>query len=258
VPALDTRTYPRIARSGAARGRPPQRGRRRSGAVAPVTTTVAAHPTGLRTAGPARARRPRRRRGATLAITAGALTAGLVTGATMAVLGVDVMATTGGPDSAAALRAVRRLGAVGPGPQALTVTFTMDNGSVLPGFGETVTYRAVGTVAVAVDLGRVGAGDIRLDGSHATVRIPPARLASPVVDDANSGVIRRNEGLITRFVGGDVSASDLRDAATSHLTEKAQEQGLLAAAQQVASADVRASLRPIGVTTVVVNVAPAS
>ncbi|HEV2993673.1 MAG TPA: DUF4230 domain-containing protein [Acidimicrobiia bacterium] len=253
MPALDTRTHPRIARSGAARGRPPQRGRRRSGA--PVTTTVAAHPTGLRTAGPAR---PRRGRGATLAITAGALTAGLVTGATMAVLGVDVMATTGGPDSAAALRAVRRLGTVGPAPQALTVTFTIDNGSVLPGFGETVTYRAVGTVAVAVDLGRVGAGDIRLDGSHATVRIPPARLASPVVDDANSGVIRRNEGLITRFVGGDVSASDLRDAATSHLTEKAQEQGLLAAAQQVASADVRAALRPIGVTAVVVNVAPAS
>jgi len=251
VTALDAPTQPRVARSGSPRGRvPPRRTPTR------VPTAVLAAPPRPASPGPAPAARPRRRRSGALSVTVGALAAGLLTGAALAVLGLRFTPTATGPDRAAALRAVQRLGVVGPGPQSLSVTFSVDDGSALPGLGNTVTYRAVGTDAATVDLSQVRPADVRVHGAGVTVRIPSAHLAPPVLDDSSSGVVSRDEGFLSGlFDSGDVSRSDLRSAASSHLSDKAQSLGLPEAAQRVAVADVQAALRSLGIRTVDVSAA---
>jgi hypothetical protein len=172
------------------------------------------------------------------------------------VLGLRFTPTTTGPDRAAALRAVQRLGVVGPGAQSMSVTFTMDDGSGLSALDNTVTYRAVGTDTATVDLAQVGAPDVQLHGSGVAVRLPGAQLAPPVLDQSSSGVISQDRGFLGGlFDSGDISPSELRNAATSHLSDKAQSLGLTDAAQRVAAADVKAALRPLGITSVAVSFA---
>jgi uncharacterized protein DUF4230 len=251
VTALDAPTQPRVARWGPARGRvPPRR-------PSPRVPTAVLVPSAVPTPSPRpTAGRPRPRRSARVALAAGALAAGLLTGAALAVLGLRVAPTAAGPDRAAAVRAVQRVGIVGPGPQPVDVTFTMDTGSGLPGLGNTITYQAVGTDSATVDLTQVAAADVQVHGSGLTVRIPSAQLATPVLDESSSGVRNQDEGFFAGlFDTGDVNPSDLRRAARSHLSDQAQSLGLPAAAQRVAVAAVKAALRPLGITTVAVAVA---
>jgi len=251
VTALDAPTQPRVARWGPAPGRvPPRRTPTR------VPTAVLRPPAVPSPSTPATSARPRARRPARAALAAGALAAGLLTGAALAVLGLGVAPTATGPDRAAALRAVQRLGSVSPGPQPLNVTFTMDTGSGLPGLGNTITYEAVGTDAATVDLSQVAAADVQVHGRGLTVRIPSAHLATPVLDESSSGVRNQDEGFLAGiFDTGDVNPSDLRSAARSHLSDQAQSLGLPEAAQRVAVGAVRAALRPLGITAVDVSVA---
>ncbi len=249
--ALDAPTQPRVARWGPARGRvPPRRPTTR------VPTAVLGPPAVPSPLTPTTSAGLRPRRSARVALVAGALAAGLLTGAALAVLGVGVAPTATGPDRAAALRAVQRLGIVGPAPQPMDVTFTMDTGSGLPGLGSTITYEAVGTDAATVDLSQVAAADVQVHGSGLTVRIPSAHLATPVLDESSSGVRNQDEGLFAGlFDTGDVNPRDLRSAARSHLSDQAQSIGLPEAAQRVAVAAVKAALRPLGITAVAVSVA---
>jgi len=251
VTALDAPTQPRVARWGPARGRvPPRRTPTRVPTAVLLPSAAPSPPT------PATSARPRSRRPTRVALVAGALAAGLLTGAALAVLGVGVAPTAAGPDRAAALRAVQRLGIVGPGPQPMDVTFTMDTGSRLPGLGSTITYEAVGTDAATVDLSQVAAADVQVRGSGLTVRIPSAHLATPVLDESSSGVRNQDEGFLAGLFGtGDVNPSDLRSAARSHLSDQAQSLGLSETAQRVAVAAVKAALRPLGITAVDVTVA---
>ena len=249
--ALDAPTQPRVARWGPARGRvPPRRTPTRVPTAVLLPPAVPSPPT------PATSARSRPRRPARVALAAGALAAGLLTGAALAVLGLRFPPTVTGPDRAAAVRAVQRLGIVGPGPHPMDVTFTMDTGSGLPGLGTTVTYEAVGTDSATVDLSQVAAADVQVHGSGLTVRIPSAHLATPVLDESSSGVRNQDEGFFAGlFDTGDVNPSDLRSAARSHLSDRAQSLGLPEAAQRVAAAAVKAALRPLGITTVDVSVA---
>jgi hypothetical protein len=83
-------------------------------------------------------------------------------------------------------------------------------------------------------------------------------VATPVVDQNRSRVIRRDDGFLTQVANDEVSASDLQDQATSHLGDEALLQGLPAQAQFIAAADVRAALRRVGIANVTVTVTPGS
>ena len=265
---LDATTQPRIVRSGRHRGPTPPARRGPTARTRPVPVPIPT-PTGGRGAtvadrpAPTRTRihRPRpqpapapRRSRAWLGVLAGALAAGLVTGGTIAALGVAApTAAHRGLTQATVRRAVQALGTVSSSPQPVSVTFTDDSSSDLPGFSDQVTYRAVGTDAATVDLSSVGAADVRLVGTHARVVIPPAQLGTAVLDTSQSGVLSDHQGLGTQILGTGIATSDLQNEAVARLGEQAQADGVPARAQRVAALDVEAVLRRLGITSVAVT-----
>ena len=263
--ALDAPTQPRIARSRQLRcpAPPPRRattgpGAATVGAVLPPTEArvrPSVVPTGT-LARPSIAAEPEPRRSRRwVAVLAGALVAGLATGAVLAVEGIGAFprARTG-PTRAQALRAVQRLGSQQSSPQDVSATFTVDQGSLFFDVGGRVRYRAVGQAQATVDFSAVGALDLQVRGNQASVRVPAAQLDPPVVDDSRSGVINRSRGLLDTS-GGDVSASDVASQVQQQLSDAAQGQGIPATAQQLAAQRVREGLRRLGFAAVDVTTA---
>ncbi|HWW44808.1 MAG TPA: DUF4230 domain-containing protein [Acidimicrobiia bacterium] len=219
------------------------------------SATIADQPAPTRT----RVRRPEpqpdpapRRSHAWLGVLAGALAAGLVTGGALAALGVTATTTHHGLTEATVRRAVQALGTVSSSPQPVSITFTDNSSSAIPGFSDRVTYRAVGTDAATVDLSSLGAADVRLVGTQARVVIPAAQLGTAVLDTSQSGVVSRHEGLGTKIFNSAIATSDLENEAVSRLGDQAQADGVPASAQRVAAVDVQAVLRRLGIIHVVV------
>jgi hypothetical protein len=134
----------------------------------------------------------------------------------------------------------------------VSITFTDNSSSAIPGFSDRVTYRAVGTDAATVDLSSLGAADVRLVGTQARVVIPAAQLGTAVLDTSQSGVVSRHEGLATKIFDSAIATSDLENEAVSRLGDQAQADGVPASAQRVAAVDVQAVLRRLGIIHVVV------
>ncbi len=204
---------------------------------------------------PVTTRPPRRR---VLPWLVGALAAGLASGAAVATVGVPVSSARPGPTAAQVTAAIHALGTVSSAPQQVTTTFTVDNGLGLPGTSNAATYRAVGTASATVDLTQVAKSDVHLTSTGARISVPAAQMATPVVDQNRSRVVRRDDGFLTGVFNSEVSASDLQDQATSHLSDAAQQQGIAAQAQFIAAADVRAALRRVGITSTAVTVTSGS
>jgi uncharacterized protein DUF4230 len=263
--ALDAPTEPRIARSRQRRcpAPPPRRAQARSTTtigvelprtierVAPpvVPTSTLLRPSSDPELEPRRSHR-------WIGILIGALAAGLATGGALAVSGVGVLpASRSGPTAAQALGAVQRLGPQQSSAQSVQKTFVVDQGSFLD-LGGSVRYRAVGQAQAAVDLGAVHASDVQIRGTRATVRIPAAQLGAPVIDDTSSGFVNNRDRLIVpdAFGGGDITAADVQPQAEQQLSDVAQAQGIPEAAQQLATARVRATLRRLGFSSVAVAV----
>ncbi len=265
--ALDAATQPgRLARSGASRApAPPPRRPRNPRPASARLDTVPAFPTPTPTLtrprpapvpDPPQVDRPRR---TWIGWLAGALTAGLVTGGTVAALGVNILSSSSDPDTAAIVATVQHLGTVGLPTHEVTTTFTVDDGSSLPGLANQATYRAVGTDGASVDLTTVRADDIQIIGGVPHLTIPAAQLATPVLDERLSSVAGRHEGFLTKNLLNDgVSLDELRTQARSELTTAATTQGIPAAAEQLAEADVRSALRRAGITDVTVTSATGS
>jgi hypothetical protein len=98
---------------------------------------------------------------------------------------------------------------------------------------------------------------VQVHGSGVAVQIPGAQLATPVLDTSSSHVVNRDQGFFSRLfdASADISPSDLRSAARSHLGDQAQSLGLPGAAQRLAVGETKATLRRLGITTVQVSVA---
>ena len=261
VALLDASTQPRIVRSGRRHGPAPP-ARRRAPGTRPVTVPIPSGtdrpaPTVPDQPAPTRTRvhpepppaPPARGSKAWLGVLAGALAAGLVTGGALAAL-LPVASSRGGVTEAAVRRAVQHLGTISSAPQPVTVTFTLDDSSGVPGFSDRVTYRAVGSDAATVDLSSVGDRDVRLAGTNARVLIPAAQLGTAVLDTSRSGVVTDHRGLGTEILGTGIATSDLQSEAVTRLGDQAQADGVPASAQRVAAADVQAALTRLGITSV--------
>jgi hypothetical protein len=268
--ALDAPTEPRIARSRQRRcpAPPPRRAITRSAAatigvelprtVQRVTPPVG--PTHMLARPSVEAEFEPRRSRRWVGVLVGALVAGLATGAALAVSGIGVLPRgKTGPTTAQAVLAVQRLGPQQSAPQNVQSTFVVDQstGSLFDGGGR-VRWQAVGQAQATVDLGAVRASDLHIRGTRVGVRIPAAQLDPPVIDDRRSGVVTRGRSPIPDGLGSnDISPSDVQAQAEQQLSDAAQTQGIPDAAQQLAMARVRATLRRLGFTAVDATVAGA-
>ncbi len=261
--ALDAPTQPRIARSRQLRcpAPPPRRAVPPSGTAtigtelpttiqrvkAPVAPThTLARPSIGAEPEPRRSRR-------WIGILAGALAAGLASGAGLALSGVGVPPRAkAGPTSAQALRAVQGLGPQQSAAHQVEVTFTVDPNALPFDLGGRIRYRAVGQAQATVDLSAVGAADVAVRGSRVRVRLPAAQLDPPVVDESQSGVVSRDRRFLDRI---ELAASDVQTQVQQQLSDVALAQGVPAGAQQLAMQRVRAVLRRLGFSRVDVRAA---
>jgi hypothetical protein len=267
--ALDAPTQPRIARSRQRRcpAPPPRRAITRSAAatigvelpqtvqrVAPpvAPTHTLARPSMESEFEPRRSRR-------WVGVLVGALAAGLATGAALAVSGIGVLPRgKTGPTTAQAVRAVQRLGPQQSALQNVQSTFVVDQSTLsLFDLGGRVRWQAVGQAQATVDLGAVRASDLHIRGTRVSVRIPAAQLDQPVIDDSRSGVVTRGRSLPDGLGSSDISPSDVQPQAEQQLSDAAQAKGIPDAAQQLAMARVRATLRRLGFAAVDASVAGA-
>lgn len=124
----------------------------------------------------------------------------------------------------------------------------------LPSFiaGERVQFVAVGNIDGIVDFGSLGddAVQVSADGTSATITLPRAYAAPPVIDMELSHVMNRDRGVLNRvggmFTDNPTSEQELLQDATSKLSEAATHTDLLQRAEDNTKSMLYAMLRNLG------------
>ena len=105
---------------------------------------------------------------------------------------------------------------------------------------------------------RSATSDVHVRGARVSVRIPAAQLDQPAIDDSSSNFVNGRGRILSDLLGnGDLTAADVQPQAEQQLSDAAQAQGIPDAAQQLAIARVRATLRRLGFANATVSVAGA-
>ncbi|MFD7295096.1 DUF4230 domain-containing protein [Streptomyces sp. NPDC059897] len=118
--------------------------------------------------------------------------------------------------------------------------------------GTRTLYVGAGSVNAYVDLGRIGPGDVRVndDRTSATLRLPHARLAAPVLDTDRSYALAKQRGLLDRL--GDLFSDNpgdekaVRQLAARHIGEAARDSHLTGRAERNTTEMLRGLLRSLG------------
>jgi hypothetical protein len=103
---------------------------------------------------------------------------------------------------------------------------------------------AGGEVIAGFDLAKVVPGDLRVEGQHVRLVLPPAEVLSYFVKEDQTYVYLRNTGLLCR-ADRDLETQARREA-EQRLLEYALEQGILARAEQAGKGQLEAFLRGLG------------
>jgi len=116
-------------------------------------------------------------------------------------------------------------------------------------FGDRLLLVAHGTVIAGVDLDRVGADDVRVDGQgRVSLALPPAEIFLTALDNEKSYVYDREVGLLRK---GDVQLeSAARLAAEREMEQAALDDGILEQAQLNAETYLYRLLRALGFSDV--------
>ncbi|MFI5661254.1 DUF4230 domain-containing protein [Streptomyces sp. NPDC051684] len=118
--------------------------------------------------------------------------------------------------------------------------------------GTRTLYIGAGSVNAYVDLGRLGSGDVRVndDRTSASLRLPHARLAAPVLDTDRSYAVAKQRGLLDRL--GDLFSDNpgdekaVRQLAARHIGEAARDSHLTGRAERNTAEMLRGLLRSLG------------
>ncbi|MFZ3573518.1 DUF4230 domain-containing protein [Streptomyces sp. BH097] len=118
--------------------------------------------------------------------------------------------------------------------------------------GTRTLYVGAGSVNAYVDLGRIDPGDVRVndDRTSATLHLPHARLAAPVLDTDRSYAVAKQRGLLDRL--GDLFSDNLgdekavRQLAARHIGEAARNSHLTGRAERNTTEMLRGLLRSLG------------
>ncbi|CAL9626892.1 hypothetical protein SUDANB96_06014 [Streptomyces sp. enrichment culture] len=122
--------------------------------------------------------------------------------------------------------------------------------------GTRTLYVGAGTVDAYVDLGEVGADDVRVDAERttATLRLPRARLGRPALDPDRSYAVSKQRGLLDRL--GDLFSDNpngeqaVQQLAVRHIADAAKESGLTERAERNTTGMLRGLLHSLGFTRV--------
>jgi hypothetical protein len=124
----------------------------------------------------------------------------------------------------------------------------------LPEFltGETVLLVAVGEVEAGIDLDELGEDDVRVENGKVTVELPQARILDSSLDEDKTRLYDRDRGLL-RIRGNDALLEEARRDAEDEMVKAAQEQDLVAKAQDNAEEGIRGFLGSLGYAEVEFN-----
>ncbi|GGX74681.1 DUF4230 domain-containing protein [Streptomyces anandii] len=118
--------------------------------------------------------------------------------------------------------------------------------------GTRTLYVGAGTVDAYVDLGRVGEGDVTVNGDRtsATLRLPHARLGRAALDADHSYAVSKQRGLLDRlgdlFSDNPNSEHAVQQLAVRHITDAARDSGLTARAETNTTGMLQGLLRSLG------------
>ncbi|MFE2508496.1 DUF4230 domain-containing protein [Streptomyces naganishii] len=118
--------------------------------------------------------------------------------------------------------------------------------------GTRTLYVGAGTVDAYVDLGRVGQGDVTVNGDRtsATLRLPHARLGKAALDADHSYAVSKQRGLLDRlgdlFSDNPNSEHAVQQLAVRHIADAAKGSGLTARAETNTAGMLQGLLRSLG------------
>ncbi|CAL9345298.1 hypothetical protein SUDANB6_00354 [Streptomyces sp. enrichment culture] len=130
--------------------------------------------------------------------------------------------------------------------------------------GTRTLYIGAGTVGAYVDLGGIGADDVRVneDRTAATLRLPHAALGTPALDPERSYAVSKQRGLLDRlgdlFSDNPNSEQAVRRLAVRHIADAARDSELTARAESNTTAMLQGLLRSLGFEEVRVTYGPGS
>ncbi|GHD88318.1 DUF4230 domain-containing protein [Streptomyces naganishii] len=118
--------------------------------------------------------------------------------------------------------------------------------------GTRTLYVGAGTVDAYVDLGRVGQGDVTVNGDRtsATLRLPHARLGKAALDADHSYAVSKQRGLLDRlgdlFSDNPNSEHAVQQLAVRHIADAAKGSGLTARAETNTAGMLQGLLSSLG------------
>lgn len=114
--------------------------------------------------------------------------------------------------------------------------------------GDKIILVAHGEVIAGVDLSRLQAGDVTVEGDSVRVRLPKPEILTTRIDNQATRVYSRTTGLL---VGADPNLeSEVRGQAEQQISQAAIDEGILDKARQNALTSVGALLSALGFQTV--------
>jgi len=132
--------------------------------------------------------------------------------------------------------------------QLVTVKYVMEKVVVLEdvkAYGESrVLLVAHGVVKAGVDLSKLQAGDLEVQGTKATVRLPPCTITDVYLDEAKTEVLEHSTGLLRRF-DKDLQQNARREGLEA-IRRSARYSGILEDAQTRAELQLQLFFRQLG------------
>jgi hypothetical protein len=134
-----------------------------------------------------------------------------------------------------------------------TVIYTMDKivsgakeNPLLPNFlaGDRLLMLVHGEVVAGIDFANLKPGDVRVDGKHVWLRLPPPQIFSTRIDSGKTKVYSRQTGLLVS-TDPDLE-TQVRQEAERQLQEAAMADGILRNAQQNAVSTIMSLLQGLG------------
>ncbi|HEY6167845.1 MAG TPA: DUF4230 domain-containing protein [Verrucomicrobiae bacterium] len=114
-----------------------------------------------------------------------------------------------------------------------------------------VVILAHGVVKAGVDLQRLQPGDLQVEGTKITIRLPPPQIFDVYLDDEKTEVLERSTGLFRPF--DKQLEQTVRAVAVDDLRRAARNNGILKEADDRARDQLRALLRQLGFAEVEIN-----
>lgn len=101
-----------------------------------------------------------------------------------------------------------------------------------------------GVVKAGVDLSRLTAQDIKVDGTNLVISLPPGQITDVYIDEKNTQVVERSTGLLRRF-DKDLEQNARRQA-VDELRRSARYSGILTDAERQAKAQLKLLFSNLG------------